>query len=531
MSRQFYIKPFFSKKLFCCTCIAIFLEVLFAYPLYAQSQKDIGDYGHDFVEKLNSPAYAIPNGPYTPDWKSLANHNAAPEWFRDAKFGIYAHWGVYSAIAHYTDAWYPCYMYDTSTAVYKRHLKTYGSPLKFGYPDFIPLFKGERFDAGAWAKLFKEAGAKFSGPVAEHHDGFSMWDTEWTPWNAMKKGPRRDIVGELEKAIRGNGMKFMTSFHHARNEIWMDNGKWVGHYAGIKKYFPSLLDDPETNILYGYMPRSIFLAEWRGKVEEVINRYRPDMMWFDGDLGYIPDSVLTKYLAFYLNKSNKEGRDVVITYKHSQLPSDVGVQDFERGGVDRLEKVPWLTDNSIADNAWGYIEGMKLKTAKDIINELADVVSKNGNMLLNVAPRPDGSIPEDQQKILREVGAWLTLNGEAIYGTRPWWKFGEGPRQIKKTGSFVEKLQYTGEDIRYTRKGNTIYAILLGWPGAAHKVLLKSWAKNAYFGPTIKVDRVSMVGSSENIQWEWKTNGLTVTTPSQAPDEKAIVFRIETTQY
>ena len=379
--------------------------------------------------------------------------------------------------------------------------------------------------------MFKEAGAKFSGPVAEHHDGFSMWDTEWTPWNAVKKGPKRDIVGELEKAIRSRGMKFMTSFHHARNELWMDNGKWVGHYAAVKKYFPSLLNDPERNILYGYFPRPIFLASWRGKLEEVINRYHPDMMWFDGDMGYIPDSVLTKYLAFYLNSSKKDGREVVVTYKHSQLPSDVGIQDFERGGADRLEKIPWLTDDAIADNAWGYIEGMRLKTAQYIIHELADVVSKNGNLLLNVSPRPDGSIPEDQQKILRSVGAWLTLNGEAIYGTRPWWKFGEGPTQIKKAGSFVDKLNYTAEDIRYTRKGDTIYAILLGWPGPANTVLLKSWAKNAYFGPTIKVDRVSVVGSNETIQWEWKTNGLTVTTPLQIPDEKAIVFRIETTQY
>ncbi|HYX09565.1 MAG TPA: alpha-L-fucosidase, partial [Bacteroidales bacterium] len=429
----------------------IFLFLILTH-VHAQNAEQYRDFGHNFAEKLETPAYAIPPGPYDAAYQSLDKHVAIPKWFKNAKFGIYAHWGVYSVPA-YDNEWYPRNMYNKTGKVYKHHVETYGSPLKFGYPDFVSMFAAEQFDADQWAKLFKEAGAKFAGPVAEHHDGFSMWNSSWTPWNAYDKGPHKDIVGELEKAIHNQGLKFMTSFHHARNNLWENDGKWEGHYSYVKQYFPSLLEDPKRAIMYGYIPRQTFLEMWRGKLEEVIKNYHPDMMWFDFELKEIPDSVKTKYLAYYFNKADKWGKQVMVTSKNHQLPDDVGVQNFERGRASELKKNVWLTDDAIGDNSWSYVKNLKLKSTVEILHELIDIVSKNGVLLLNISPKASGIIPQDQQRILRRMGNWLEQNGEAIYGTRPWKVFGEGPTRLKKGGAFIKKINYTPKDIRYTQKG------------------------------------------------------------------------------
>ena len=223
---------------------------------------------------------AVSEQPYSPKWKSLKKYNEAPEWFKDAKFGIYFHWGVYSVPA-FGSEWYPRNMHRKNRREYKHHVETWGDPTEFGYPDFVPMFKAEKFDAGRWARLFKKAGARFAGPVAEHHDGFAMWDSEETPWNAADRGPKKDITGLLADAIRDEDMRFVATFHHARNNLWKKNGKWTGHYEYVKKNFPSLLKDPENRILYGYMPRDKFLKMWLGKLKEVVDSYHPDLMWFD----------------------------------------------------------------------------------------------------------------------------------------------------------------------------------------------------------------------------------------------------------
>lgn len=491
-----------------------------------QQVKTYENYGENFEEKLRRPEYTAPSGPYTPEWESLVNHTSAPDWFRDAKFGIYAHWGVYSVPAFYNE-WYPLFMYDTANVVYKHHVETHGSPLEFGYPDFVPMFTAKNFDAAAWAQLFKDAGARFAGPVAEHHDGFAMWRTEWTPWNAAEKGPKRDVVGELEKAVREQGLRFLTSFHHGRNELWEKNGKWEGFYSFVKKYFPALLENPERAIMYGNLPRNIFLQKWEGELKEVVNQYKPDLIWFDDDLSVAPDSLVARFLDFYFNKAAAEGRAVVVTCKSDQIPMNIGVKDYERGRADKMMELPWLTDDAIGDNSWGYVEGLKLKTSDYIIHELIDIVSKNGNLLLNISPRYDGSIPEEQQIILREIGQWLGENGEAIYGTRPWKVFGEGPTQLKKGGSFVEKVDYTAEDIRYTRKSDTVYAITLGWPGSGKRVTLRSFVETGIHA-SVDIKSVSLLGSADSIAWKWDKDGLVLTTPKEAPNKKAVVYRIIT---
>jgi alpha-L-fucosidase len=496
--------------------------------LQAQTQKDYKNFGQHFAQKLKTPAYKIPKGPFKPNYKSLDTHTAVPEWFRDAKFGIYAHWGVYSVPA-FDNEWYPNGMYKKGSKDYKHQVKTYGSLLKFGYPDFVPMFTANQFDPEAWAKLYKKAGAKFAGPVAEHHDGFAMWNTSWTPWNAADMGPHQDVAGELAKAIRAQGLRFMASFHHGFNNLYKKSGKWEGYYKYVGKYFSSLLKNPKRAIMYGYMPRKIFWEMWRGKLEEFINQYHPDLMWFDFNIDKIPDSVKTKYLAFYFNKANKRGQQVIVTSKDHDYPDAVGIQDFERGRATKIKKTPWLTDDAIGDNSWCYVKGLQLKSTAYLVHELIDIVSKNGQFLLNISPKANGIIPEAQKERLLGMGRWLKQNGEAIYGTRPWQVFGEGPTRLKKGGAFTKKLHYTPKDIRYTKKNNIVYAIEMGWPGSNKKITLQSWAKNK-ISSSVKIEDISMLGSTENIKWKWKNNGLIVTTPSKAPNEIAVVFKIFTSE-
>jgi alpha-L-fucosidase len=467
---------------------------------------------------------------YEPTWESLAKVNEAPDWFRDAKFGVYFHWGVYSVPA-FGDEWYPRNMYNIKGREYKHHVETWGDPNRFGYPDFVPMFKAEKFDANAWAELFKEAGARFAGPVAEHHDGFAMWDSELTPWNAADRGPQRDITGELEKAIRKRGMRFVTTFHHERNSLWEKPGKdgktsWSGHYDFIQRYFPSLLEDPERAIMYGYMPRDKFLAMWLGKLEEVIDKYHPDLMWFDSWLEEIPEDVQKAYLAYYYNSAARQGKEVVVTRKQDDLPLTCSVQDIEKGRSDRLSENFFLTDDTISRGSWCYTQDLKIKSTPVVLHSLIDIVSKNGALLLNISPMADGTIPENQRQVLLEIGKWLKVNGEAIYGTRPWKTFGEGATQ-GQAGHFGgvtdPKGGYQAQDIRFTTKGDTLYAISLGW--AEGTLTIRSLASGSDLFPG-EIGSVKLLGSKAKLQWSRMADGLVITTPKEKPCDYAVAFKI-----
>lgn len=464
---------------------------------------------------------------YQPNLESLSKHNAEPDWFRNAKFGIYFHWGVYSVPA-YDNEWYPRNMYVKDQRAYKHHIDTYGSPLEFEYTDFVSGFNAENFDAGQWASLFEQAGAQFAGPVAEHHDGFSMWDSEFTPWDAAEKGPKRDITGELAKAIRSEGMKFVTTFHHARNNLWQPEGEdWTGHYEYVKKDFPSLLENKENAFLYGYMPREEFLQIWNNKLKEVIDKYQPDLMWFDSWLDEIPDSVKMDYLAYYFNRADEWDKEVVVTFKQEDLPLNIGVKDFEKGRAGEKLDQAFLTDDTISKGSWCYTEGLDIKSTSVVLHSLIDIVSKNGQLLLNISPKADGTIPKDQQQVLLGIGDWLETNGEAIYGTRPWNVYGEGPTKLKEGPfeGFTDAGEYTPKDIRFTQKENTVYAIVMGWPGSNHELQLQSFARGS-LNQSLSISEVTMLGSEENIKWNLTEQHLAVHTPSNAPDDKAVVFKI-----
>jgi alpha-L-fucosidase len=480
----------------------------------------------------------IEKGPYDTSWESLKQHNPAPEWFRDAKFGIYWHWGVYSVPA-FGSEWYPRWMHFSNTEEYKHHLATYGHPSEFGYHDFVPMFKAEKFDAGEWAELFKKSGARFAGPVAEHHDGFSMWASDVNPWNAGDKGPKRDIAGELEKAIRAQGMKFVATFHHARNLQRLNipgepfphrRHYWASHYPPFEG-MPTSTDDPELQILYGRIPEKQFIKNWQGKLFEVIDNYQPDLIWFDSWLDQIPEQAQREFLAYYFNSAEAWGKDVVVTYKQEDMPMDLAVLDLEKGRMNELTEYTWLTDDTISLGSWCYTQDLEIKPLRQVLHVLIDIVSKNGQLILNISPMADGTIPENQKQVILGIGKWLDIYGEAIYETRPWLLFGEGPTKLKAGGGFTHKqggyLQYTTQDIRFTKKDSTIYATVLGQPEKNKELLIKSFGADTIKGD-LKVTAVTMLAGKGQCKFKQTKKGLTIT-PNTNGHELATVFKIQTT--
>ena len=465
---------------------------------------------------------------YEENWESLAKHEEAPKWFADAKLGIYFHWGVYSVPA-FGSEWYPSRMYNPENEVYKHHVETYGDPQEYGYDKFVPLFKAENFNAEEWAELFKMSGARFAGPVAEHHDGYSMWASKLTPWNTMSIGPNRDITGELAKAIKGQDLKFITTFHHARNLLKYGTNedgtvkKW-GHYA-----FNESLGEPSVNdslnFLYGNLPPDFFYNNiWFGKLKEVIDNYQPDIIWFDSWLDQVPEELRMKFSAYYLNQAKEWKKEVVIVRKQNDLPLKMSVDDLEKSRKNALEEKVWMTDETISKGSWCYTENLEIKEAKDVLHVLIDIVSKNGVLLLNVSPMADGTIPENQKEVLKTIGVWLEKYGEAIYETRPWYTFGEGPTKepeghFKNAKDFL-KLKYSNKDFRFTTKGNVIYAIQLGKPDEHSKIELSSFIKENH-----PVKTVELLGRPDPIRWKQTSDKLIISTPVHS-DGLAVAYKI-----
>ena len=474
---------------------------------------------------------------YQANWASLKTHPTA-EWMRRDKFGIYTHWGIYCVPAFGPNAtWYPYHMYREGTPQFEYHCKTYGHPSEFGYKDFIPMFTAEHFDAEEWAELFQRAGAKFAGPVGEHHDGFPMWDASDTEWCAGKMGPKRDVVGELEKAIRAQDMRFMVAMHHAEN--WWFFPHWKPEYDTSDPRYAGLYGEPH-NLDFNFdapayglepdewraqdKPSRAFLDRWKNRLVEVVERYQPDYIWFDYGLRFIHDQYKQDFLAYYYNKEAEWGRQVVATYKWHDIPPGAALLDFELGKTAELTHYEWITDTTVDDgNAWGYVQDSEYKTVAEMVHYLADNVSKNGFMLLNVGPKPDGTIPDEAKAILEGMGAWLRVNGEAIYDTVPWNIYGEGPTQMTHVGAFSdmkEKLDFGARDIRFTVRRNTLYAIALGWP---QKQFVIESTHVLYPG---EVRSVELLGAEGECPWEMTDKGLKITRPDQRPCDHAYVFKI-----
>lgn len=409
----------------------------------------------------------IEKGPFKPTWESLSK-NKIPSWFRDAKFGIFTHWGLYT-IPEYHNEWYSRNMYRKDAPEFEYHRKTYGLQKNFGYKDFIPMFTAKKFNPEEWLKLFKTAGAKYYFPVAEHHDGFQMYKSELSHWNAFEKGPKQDILGKLKKAAQEEKMNFCTSNHRAEHWWFMGHGKEFDSdiHEPLKKgdfYWPAMPEPDNQELQSKPYPSEEYLEDWLLRNCELVKNYQPKMIYFDWWIQHQAfKPYFKKFAAYYYNLAASEWKtNVTICYKEDAMAFGTGLVDLERGSSLSAKPFPWQCDTSIARNSWCYTKTLDYKSVNEILQNLIDVIAKNGNLLLNVGPKADGSIAEKDQKILTEIGSWLSQNGEAIYGSRPWKIAGEGNTQMGE-GSFQDQNQtsYNSSDIRFTTNKGNLYAILL----------------------------------------------------------------------
>lgn len=486
---------------------------------------------NEYLKHIDS---VIEKGTYKDDWTSLSAHQT-PAWYYRDKFGIFIHWGVYSVPA-YGNEWYSRNMYIENSLEYQHHIKTYGSHKEFGYKDFIPMFKGENFQAEKWTALFKEAGAKFVMPVAEHHDGFAMYDTEYNRWNARTMGPCRDVLGELRSACEKEGLTFCASTHRAEHYFFMNGGRTFdsdirqGNYEDF--YGPAVYNEKFGNDLMTQTcdtvdeigPDQEFLEDWLCRTCEIIDKYKPKILYFDW---WIQNRAFKPYLkklaAYYYNRALEWGWEVTIDYKHNAFVPGTATFDVERGALEDISSTPWQTDTAIGKHSWGYRRDNCYKGAYEIVTTLIDVVSKNGMLLLNVGPKPDGSITEEETKTLLETGRWLRENGEGIYGTTCWKFYKEGNHQAG-SGMFSEgDVAYTPEDFRFTYKPGVVYAFQMK-PPAAKNVTLKSFPTQRC-GYCIK--NVSTLGENLAESFSCNGEGLHVSLKNTGSSQLPICYKIE----
>ena len=484
------------------------------------------------------------SGPFEGTAESLREYRT-PEWFRDAKLGIFIHWGIYSVPARVNE-WYPKEMYGRFRDLFRKfppdprvwwhHRLRFGGRKKKGYKDFISDFDGAKWDPAAWAEKFQRWGARYIVPVGEHHDGFPMYNTPHTGWNAAKMGPTRDVIRELKKEVTDRDMHFGISTHRAFN--W----SYYRFYKGDDTL------DPANRGLYGEPhawnePESdAFLADWEARVKEMVTEFRPEVIYFD--FGWHRprfDDRRKPMAAWIYNHGLENGYEPVINYKHQQdqwyenKPQGGGtagfeegsaVLDIERGGSADVREHPWQTCTSISYRSWGYIDGDRFRKAGDLIRELIDIVAKNGNLLINIGPRPDGTIPGEAAAPLEELGNWLETNGEAIYGTRPWKTVQEGPtRRKEKMMGFDERpSRYRSEDYRFTasKDGRFVYVFAMGQD--QHRKGVPLPPVRALSGTTPK--SVELLGGGP-IDWTAGTDGLEIRVRTGPAGDHPAVYRVE----
>ena len=482
--------------------------------------------------------------PFRPTWDSLSGQQI-PLWLKDAKFGVYTHWGVYSVPAHGGPD-YIRNLYEGSKTdkkgVYSYHTQKYGSLREFGYKDFIPMFTAPKFDAEEWVGLMHEAGAKFGGICLVHHDGFLLWDSERSRWNSQNMGPKRDVYGEIAAAVRKyDDMKLLATFHHGRTFGYCTGSMKEDDITDQMRQDWDVLDPDYSDFYWTAFTGSPkeFSDQWKLKVNEVVDKYRPDLIWFDGlrtsmRNDHPPESYVLNVLANYFNRASDNGQEVTVCNKHGgefNFPESVGLRCFENGRDMPTDVGPWfLIDRAIA-YPWSYVNNKTYRDGADYhVRSIVDVVSRGGIFLLSLTPKGDGSIPVEEQEIMRGIGRWLKINGEAIYGTRPWKIYAEGPtvtRGMKRNNKGEEKEQwdwrkeFTAEDIRFTTKGDALYAITLAWPEEG-KLTVQSLAK----GAGLNIGSVSLLGHEGPLTWNQSADGLEVTLPSKQPCDYAFSLRI-----
>ena len=481
----------------------------------------------------NTIDQVIAAGPYTDHWQSLCQH-PIPQWFQRGKLGIFIHWGIYSVPA-FGNEWYSRNMYDPNHREFAHHLQTYGKQDVFGYKDFIPMFRAENFDPQAWAAFFKESGARFVMPVAEHHDGFAMYQTAFNRWNAANMGPCRDVVGELKQACEAENLTFCASTHRAEHYFFMNMGRCIesdvndekfADFYGPAVYCPEFGSEdmgPTTENPYGLGPNQAWMEDWLLRTCELVDAYQPSALYFDW---WVQNRAFKPYLkklaAYYYNRAIQWGKEVTVQYKHHAFAPGVGVFDVERGALTDISPVPWQTDTAIGKESWGYRADNAYKSSRQIVCDLVDIVSKNGTLLLNIGPRADGTFTPEETKVLQDLGAWLRIHGEGIYDTTPWTKFGEGAVNAQ-AGAFQdgEEKAFTAQDFRFTYKAGALYAFQMRPDGAP--ACIRSLAKVQFRDLTIA--SVELLGYGP-VQWQSDETGLQLQVPADVDTALPICFKI-----
>lgn len=488
---------------------------------------------YDLSQYLKKIDQVIRKGPYSDNWHSLSSYSV-PEWYRAAKFGIFIHWGVFSVPA-FANEWYPRNMYIKDSAEYRHHIENYGKHTDFGYKDFIPLFKAERFDPKEWAELFAASGARYVVPVAEHHDGFQMYKSEISHWNSYEKGPQRDVLGELKAAADSFGIETGASSHRAEHWFFLGGGK--DFESDIKEplergdlYWPSMPAAELHDIFSEPSPTDEFLQDWLVRTCEIIDRYKPKIIYFDWWIQHRAfKPYLKKLAAYYYNRAFEWGTEVVINYKHDGFMFGTAVPDVERGQFAERKPFFWQTDTSVALNSWCYTENNTYRQAEDLVCDLVDIVSKNGCMLLNIGPKADGTIPAEDKNILMNIGKWLKINGEAVYGTNIWRRSAEGPTEIPE-GQFTDGIpkNFTCKDIRFTTANGYLYATVLRRSTRGEYVISSLDIKDASHRDNFCgiINGISVLGTDKKPLWERRADGVHIQTDYHNGDYP-IVFKIE----
>ncbi len=457
-----------------------------------------------------------------------------PEWFRDAKFGIWAHWGP-QAVPRQGD-WYAKKLYQEGSDDYKYHMAHYGHPSKFGYKDIIPLWKAEKWNPEQLMALYKKVGAKYFVSMGTHHDDFFLWDSRIHKWNAVNMGPKKDVVGLWQKAAKKEGLRFGVSEHLGASYTWFQTSRGAdkeGPMAGVpydgvnpefeELYHPKTAADDKAWLTTN--PEN--QKNWLAFISELIDTYHPDLLYSDSELPF-GEVGRTMLAHFYNQDIAKNGGKLEAVY-NCKLRASEGrwVQDLERGAMDSISPYPWQTDTSIGD--WYYRTGQKYMTGTQVIQMLVDIVSKNGNLLLNVVQTPEGDLEPDVMNILKEIAAWTPANGEAIYGTRPWKIYGEGPTTLKnqekgRFGGVKDVRPYASSDIRFTTKGETLYAFCMGIPSAEVKIVSLGSKSTVSIK---KVASIKILGSSEKLSWKQEADALVISKPAKLPEWPVVTFKIE----
>jgi alpha-L-fucosidase len=469
----------------------------------------------------------IAPGPFQPTMESLTNYRC-PQWFRDAKFGIWAHWGP-QAVPMDGD-WYARQLYEQGHPQYQDHLEHYGHPSTNGYKDIIPLWKAEKWDPDRLMALYKKAGARYFVSMGSHHDNFFLWNSKLHKWNAANMGPHRDVLGDWQRAAKKQGLHFGVSEHLGASFTWFQdshksdtNGPFAGvPYDGADPKYEDLYHfpaEPGDKGWYSTNPR--WHQMWFNEIKELVDNYHPDLLYTDGGVPFGNEVGRSLIAHLYNDNCSRNGGKLEVVYTCKQKSEGRWVEDLERGVMPGVNPYPWQTDTSIGD--WFYNRNWKFRPLSWTVHMLVDIASKNGNLLLNVVQRPDGSLDAEVEQMLEQMAQWIAVNGEAIYGTRPWQLYGEGPVRTKG-GHFQEDFSYTSKDIRFTTKGKTLYAIALGWPGDG-QLVIKSLGKPAD-GQGNQIKRVELLGHKGKLKFTQTAEGLSVTLPPEKLSELTCALKV-----